>query len=249
MNIDTTALHEGAAQLGLTITPEQEAQFAHLLGLLLARNQQVNLTAITTPDAVLEKHFLDSLTVECVWTPAAGERVVDIGTGAGFPGLPLAIRHPRIAVSLNDSVRKKIDFLLDAIAALGLPNATAVWARAEELGQRAAYRGTFDIALARAVAHLGALAEYALPLLREGGRLIAMKGPNGEPEIAESAQALHVLGGTVVDTRRLALPGGDERLLIVVEKRRPTPVKYPRDPGAAKKHPLFIDTTRKARLE
>jgi 16S rRNA (guanine527-N7)-methyltransferase len=246
---DMTALREGAMSYGLTVTPEQEARFARLLALLLERNQQVNLTAITEPDEVVRKHFLDSLTVETVWTPAPGERAVDIGTGAGFPGLPLSIRHPELAVVLNDSVRKKVAFLEEAIAALELPNATAVWARAEEIGQRAAYRGRFDIALVRAVAHLGALIEYALPLLREGGRLIAMKGPNSLPEIADSAQVLRLMGGEVVDTRRLTLPAGDERVLIVVRKIRPTPSKFPRDPGTAKKHPLFLDTSRMGRLE
>ncbi len=244
-----TALHAGAAQLGLTITPEQEARFARLLALLLARNRQVNLTAITDPGEVLVKHVLDSLTVEQVWTPTLGERAMDIGAGAGFPGLPLAIRHPDAHITLNDSVRKKVAFIEEAIAALGLDNADAVWARAEELGQRPAYRGRFDVALARAVAHLGALAEYALPLLRDGGRLIAMKGPNSLPEIADSARALEAIGGVVAETRRLALPNGDARVLIVVRKVRPTPARFPRDPGAAKKHPLFLDTTRAARLE
>lgn len=238
------ALHAGAEQLGLTITPEQEACFARLLELLLERNQQVNLTAITDPDEVAVKHFLDSLTVELVWSPAAGERAIDIGTGAGFPGLPLAIRHPDLRVTLNDSVRKKIAFLEEAIAALKLSNAEAVWGRAEELGQRLQYRGTYDIAMVRAVAHLAMLAEYALPLLRIGGRLIAMKGPNSLHEIAESARVLDIIGGAVTETRRLTLPTGDERVLIIIQKTRPTPGKYPRDPGAAKKHPLFIDTGR-----
>ncbi|OPZ86401.1 MAG: Ribosomal RNA small subunit methyltransferase G [bacterium ADurb.Bin429] len=198
---------------------------------------------------MLIKHFLDSLTVELAWTPAPGERAVDIGAGAGFPGLPLAIRHPEVRVTLNDSVRKKVTFIEEAIAALGLDNAEAAWARAEELGQRPAFRGQFDIALARAVAHLGALVEYALPLLREGGRLIAMKGPNSLPEISDSARALALLGGEVAETQRLALPTGDERVLIIVRKVRPTPAKFPRDPGAAKKHPLFLDTSRTTRLE
>lgn len=237
-------LRNAAADLGLSLSPRDEELFAQYLALLLERNQHVNLTAITDPAEVAIKHFLDSLTVELVWQPRAGDRMIDIGTGAGFPGIPLAIRHPDITVVVNDSVRKKVDFLRETADALGLANVQAVWARAEELGRDSEYRGTFNMAVARAVAHLGALVEYALPLLKVHGLLIAMKGPSGVREVAESAQALEALGGKVRDVHKLTLPDAGERQLILIEKIRATPKQYPRDPGMAKKKPLFLDSSR-----
>lgn len=237
-------LREGAAQLGLTLTDEQEDRFARFLTLLLERNAQINLTAITAPNDVAVKHFVDSLSVELLWRPKKNMRVIDIGTGAGFPGIPLAIRYPEVQIVLNDSVRKKVAFLSDAIRALELPNASAEWARAEELAKRG-LRNRFDTAFARAVAHLGALIEYALPLLHNGGTLIAMKGPSGVREIEEARPALEAIGGVVSSTRALTLPDGGERLLIQVTKVHSTPQQFPRDPGQAKKKPLFLDSTRR----
>lgn len=237
-------LREGAATFDITLTPEQESLFVRFMALLLARNSYVNLTAIIEPREVAIKHYLDSLLVECVWSPRSGERAVDIGTGGGFPGIPLAIRYPETHFLLTDSAHKKVDFLREAIEELGLLNAVPYWGRAELLGRDDNYRGKYHIVLVRAVAHLGLLLEYALPLLQTGGRLIAMKGPSGEAEISESEQALQALGGSVREVRRLQLPAAGERLLVVVEKIRPTPAQYPREGSAMKKKPLFLDSRR-----
>lgn len=236
-------LRTGAADLGLTLTPEQEGRFAQYLALLQQWNARVNLTAITEPVEVARKHFVDALTVERVWQPRAGDRMIDIGTGGGVPGIPLAIRYPDLPVVLNDSVRKKVDFLLVAVHELGLSHVTPVWARAETLGRDPRYREQFTVAIARAVAHLGALLEYALPLVAVGGTFIAMKGPGGVQEVADSALALEAFGHPAVTVETRDVPGVGTRTLIVVRKTRPTPAIFPRDPGAAKKKPLFTLTS------
>ncbi len=233
------ALRDGAASLGLTVTAEQESLFARFHALLLERNEQINLTAIIDPVEVAVKHFVDSLTVELVWTPRDGDRALDIGTGAGFPGVPLAIRHPATDFILNDSIRKKTDFLQEATELLGLHNAHPVWARAEVLGREPDYRARQQAVLVRAVAHLGTLVEYALPLLAMGGILVAMKGPSGVKEAEESRRVLAEIGGEITEIRRLTLAGAGERQLVVVRKTRSTPETFPREPGLAKKHPLY----------
>ena len=230
-------LRAGARDLDITVTAEQEKLFARYLELLLARNAQVNLTAITDPVEVAAKHFADALTVETVWQPRSGARAIDIGTGAGIPGIPLAIMHPQVEFVLNDSTRKKVDFLAEVAAALPLPNVRPLWTRAEELGRHAAHRGKYHFAFARAVAHLGVLIEYALPLLAPGGLLIAMKGPAGEAEIAQSRPALQALCGAVDQVRRLSVAGAGERLLIAIRATSPAPAGYPRDAGVMKKRP------------
>lgn len=240
----TTALHTGAAQLNITISAQEEALFTRYLELLLERNRVMNLTAITDPVDVARKHFIDSLAVEQIWHPAPGNRAIDIGTGAGFPGIPLSIRHPDVTFVLNDSVRKKVDFLQDVINTLTLKNASALWSRAETLGRDPQHRGKYHTTFARAVAHLGALAEYSLPLLVPGGVLIAMKGPGGEQEIRDSEQALSLIGGKVTKVKSFELPDVGERVLIVIKKIRTTPDSFPRDPGAARKKPLYIDSRR-----
>jgi 16S rRNA (guanine527-N7)-methyltransferase len=236
-----SVLRAGAGDLGLAVSAEQEALFARYLALLLERNARINLTAITAPEEVAAKHFVDALSVETVWHAQPGDRVIDIGTGAGIPGIPLAIRHPEAEFTLNDSTRKKVAFLDEVAAALPLPNIHPLWARAEELGRQPACRGHFTALFARAVAHLGLLIEYALPLLAVGGVLVAMKGPAGAEEIAQSAPALKALGGEIAEIRRLTITGAGERQLIVVRALTPAPALYPRDAGVMKKRPLYLD--------
>ena len=245
MNELSQVLEESALADRIVISAAQMRQFDAYQALLLARNRQMNLTAITDPREVAVKHFLDSLTVELAWAPQAGERVIDIGAGAGFPGLPLAIRHPQVLMTLNDSARKKVDFLREVIEALQLPRVDAVWGRAEALGRAPVMRGQFDVVLARAVAHLGVLIEYALPLLKFGGQLIAMKGPGGEAEAAACAPVLDAIGGRLHAVQRLRLPDAGERQLVVVRKIRPTPDGFPRDAGMARKKPLYLDSARR----
>jgi 16S rRNA (guanine527-N7)-methyltransferase len=244
MNNWQQKLLSGAADLGLALTDRELERFTRYLDLMLERNLHINLTAITDPLEVATKHFVDSLAIETVWHPQPGEQVIDIGTGAGLPGIPLAIRHPEVSVVLNDSVRKKVTFLEDVIVALGLDNTRAIWARAEEVGRDDGQRGKYDIVTVRAVAHLGTLIEYSLPLLKVNGQLIAMKGPTGAAEIAEAAPALIEVGGEVVGTHRLHIDGAGDRLFIRVQKTRATPKQFPREPGGAKKKPLYLDSRR-----
>ncbi len=236
-------LRSGAAALGLTITAEQEAAFGRYLALLVERSRQFNLTAITGPEEIAAKHFVDSLTVETVWRPQPRQRALDLGTGAGLPGVPLAIRYPETSFILNDSTRKKVTFLEEVAAAVPLPNIHPLWARAEALGHQSEHRGQYHAVLARAVAHLGLLIEYALPLLAGGGVLIAMKGPSGLEEIEASRKALQALSGKVTAVQPLAVAGAGDRLLIVIRAERLAPPQYPRDAAAMKKRPLFLDSS------
>ncbi len=238
-----TAFREGAAALALSVTAEQEDQFARFLALLLDYNQRVNLTAITEPSAVAVKHFVDSLTALTVWHPHAGDPAFDLGSGAGFPGIPLAIMHPEITVVLNDSVRKKVDFLHHAAATVPLANVSAVWARAEELARQPDYRERFNAVFARAIAHLAVLAEYGLPLLKVGDVLICWKGPGGVREVEEIQSALELLGGRVAGVYPLTIASAGERVLILIRKTRRTPQQFPRPAGIARKKPLFLDST------
>lgn len=203
---------------------------------LLERNQVMNLTAITDPAEVATLHFLDSLCLlpMAEWT---GKAVVDVGTGAGFPGMPLAIVRPDAAVTLLDSLGKRVKFLEECRDALGLRNVTCVHARAEEFA--AGHREGFDIAVSRAVAALPVLCELCLPLVRPGGKFLAMKSVESDAELAAAQHAIAILGGAVEAVRDYAIPGTDVRhRLIVVEKVKKTPEKYPRMFAKIKKNPL-----------
>lgn len=235
-------LAEGAGRLGLHLSGEQLAQFAAYTRLLAAGNQRANLTAITDPDAVQARHYLDSLTAVLAlrdWPD--GARVIDIGAGAGFPGLPLKIVFPGIRLTLADSVGKKTAFLQDLAAQLGLDDVEILTARAEELGRAASCRGRFDIALARGVARMPTLLEYALPLCRVGGRLLAWKGQDGPAEAQGAHQALRELKGAVAGAHSadpVSPPLPPQRWLITVMKTAPTPGRYPRRTGVPAKQPL-----------
>lgn len=200
-------------------------------------NQRVNLTALTDGDDILKKHFLDSfllyqMCAECFPDAAS---VLDIGSGAGFPGVPLALIRSDLRITLLDSLQKRITFLDLLREQLGC-HYNAVHGRAELLAKEATFRERFDVVTARAVAALPALAEYSLPFVKVGGFWLAMKGPNENASAA--LHAIEVLGGSLVDTVRYSLPGGDERLIYVVKKCRATPTKYPRNSGQIKQKPL-----------
>ena len=235
-------LADGAGRLGLYLSDDQLAQFAEYTRLLAAGNRRANLTAITDPDAVQARHYLDSLTAVLAlrdWPD--GMRVVDIGAGAGFPGIPLKIVFPGIKLTLSDSVGKKTAFLQDLTAQLGLDDVDVLTARAEELGRAAGCRGRFDLALARGVARMPTLLEYALPLCRVGGRLLAWKGKDGPAEAQSSHHALRELKGAVAGVHSAdvaAPPLPPNRWLITVMKTGPTPGRYPRRTGMPAKQPL-----------
>jgi len=225
--------------LGIALTPTQVNMFAAYEAILLEWNTKFNLTAITEHDTIRVKHFFDSLTCLRV-IPSQGEfSLIDIGTGAGFPGIPLKIINPSIKLILTESVSKKADFCRVAIEELRLTNAQVVTSRAETIGQNKKFRECYDWAVARAVASLPVLVEYLLPLVRIGGSVLAQKGSDVGMEIDQANNAIRILGGKLDSVIPITLPDGmGERTLIHIRKIIPTPEKYPRRPGTPKKNPL-----------
>ena len=241
---EMTLLAVEAEGLGLSLTEAQLTQFALYQTLLLDWNERINLTAIKTPPEIQIRHFLDSLTCALVMGNLEERRLIDVGTGAGFPGLPLKILFPTMRLTLVDSVAKKTRFLAAVVEALGLTDVTILAERAETLGQHSAHRERYDWAAARSVAELRVLAEYLLPLCRVGGAMLAQKGESAAAEAASAAGALAVLGGGAVQLTPVQLPQRAlprqylPHYLVVVRKERPTPVMYPRRVGMPAKKPL-----------
>ncbi|RMF77878.1 MAG: 16S rRNA (guanine(527)-N(7))-methyltransferase RsmG [Chloroflexi bacterium] len=233
-------VEHAAASFEVQLTPEQIAQFETYAAQLAEWNERVNLTAITEPEAVRIRHFLDSLSLVQAVPMRPNMRVADVGTGAGLPGLAVAIAYPKVHVHLIESTGKKVRFLDHIVTTLALKNATTLHARAEDAGQNPQYREQYDLVVARAVARLPALLEYLLPLTRVGGHAIAMKGKTAFIEADDSGRALQVLGGRLNDIVAIDLPGVDEpHHLIVVEKIAKTPAHYPRKPGIPTRAPLI----------
>lgn len=233
------AIAAGLAQIGMALTPAQAEQLAGYYTAVIEKNKVMNLTAITEPGEFLYKHYLDSYLAYDEKLFAGVHKALDLGTGGGFPGIPLAIYTPQIEWTLLDATAKKLRFIETAAAALGMANVRVLHRRAEDAGQAKAYREQFDLVVSRAVAALPVLAEWALPLVRVGGNFIAMKGPKGEAEVAAAKQAIALLGGELKAIHTVSLPGSDEaRTLITISKTAPTGAKYPRKPGLAIKKPL-----------
>jgi 16S rRNA (guanine527-N7)-methyltransferase len=225
--------------VGVDLSADQLSSFETYRNELLAWNERYNLTAITDPVDVEIKHFLDSLSCLQVAKFRAEQRVVDIGTGAGLPGIPLKIVFPSIHLTLVESIGKKVDFCEHVVAKLGLIGVEVVHSRAEALGQDQLHRTAYDWALARAVAVAPVLLEYLLPLIRLNGHAILQKGSTGPQEIQSATQALAVLGGEVLQMAPVELPKVPEtRYLILVRKCAATPEKYPRRPGIPAKRPM-----------
>ena len=225
----------------LPLTAEQRDLFDQLMLLLIEKNSQINLTAITDPEEIREKHFADSLAV-CLCKEAEekmqqGAKVLDLGTGGGFPALPIKIVYPDTEMTMLDATRKKLTVLNEMTEVLGLKNAATIWGRAEELAHQPEYRAYFDMVVSRAAMYLPALIECAVPFLKEGGMLIAYKQGSNEDEIAASGRALDELNARI--TRQVPYSvSGDLRRLVMIEKTGPTPDKYPRRPGKPAKNPL-----------
>ena len=231
----------GLAAMGVPLpSPAAPAMLARYGQLLLEKNQVMNLTAITDPDKVADLHFLDSaalLTLEGV--DFKGKRVIDVGTGAGFPGLPLKILEPTLSLTLLDSLGKRVSWLGEVCAALGLTDVNCVHARAEEQALEKDWRDSFDFAVSRAVADLRVLTELCLPYVRPGGRFLAMKAAGCQPEVDAAGRAVSVLGGRLRPAFRYTIPGTEvERVVVPVEKTAPTPQGYPRRWAKIQKAPL-----------
>lgn len=232
-------LKEIQTLLGLKLTARQTTAFQRYEQLLMEWNARFNLTAVRDVEGVRIKHFLDSLTCLQVWRESPPARLIDVGTGAGFPGIPLKIMLPSMQLTLVESVGKKADFCRLVVQDLGLDKVQVVQARAEELGQQAAHREQYDWAVARAVANLPVLVEYLLPLVRVGGGVLAQKGEGGPAEAHQADRAIKLLGGRLRQLKPVLLPGiAEDRYLVIIDKIAGTPPQYPRRVGLAAKKAL-----------
>jgi 16S rRNA (guanine527-N7)-methyltransferase len=225
--------------LSLELSTSQLKAFSEYSLELVEWNRRFNLTAITDPVGIEVRHFLDSLTCTLAMGPCAGQRAIDIGTGAGFPGIPLKILCPQLELTLVEATRKKVEFCERIVEKLALEHVRVFHARAEEIGQKTGHREFYDWALARAVAPLPVLVEYMLPVLKVGGHAIAQKGETAHAEVHDAEKALNVLGGRVDRVIPVELPGVVEnRFLILIDKLAATPGQYPRRAGMPSKRPL-----------
>lgn len=230
-------LNDKCQKIHIKLREEQIKKFYTYMNLLLEWNEKMNLTAITEPNEVILKHFIDSLTISKYIED--DPTVIDMGTGAGFPGIPLKIVREDINITLVDSLNKRIKFLDEVIDKLDLQNIETVHARAEEFGRGVKYREKFDYATSRALANLSILAEYLIPLVKIKGKVISMKGSTVDEEIENSRKAINVLGGKISGIDEFDLPDSDiKRNIIIIEKIRNTSNKYPRKAGTPAKDPI-----------
>ena len=227
-----------ANTLNIEVSEEQANKFYEYMKLLLDWNNKINLTAITDEKEIIIKHFIDSISINKY---IKGQKnVMDIGTGAGFPGIPLKMINPDLNFTLVDSLNKRILFLEEVCCRMQLKQVECLHARAEELAKNGKYREQYDIVVSRAVARLATLLEYMLPFIRLGGKGICMKGSHSQEEVDEAQGALEVLGGEIEKVENIILPDSDmERNIIVIRKIRETPKQYPRKAGMASKQPIM----------
>lgn len=262
MSYDMQVFEKGLIELDIDLTDQQIDQFIHYYELFIEWNKVMNLTAITEFDDVIKKHFLDSLSLVRVlrfenhgfsiesekhgfgsqqWNcnTHTYQTVLDLGSGAGFPGIPLKIAFPEIKIVLMDSLNKRVRFLNHVIESLGLKNSLAVHGRAEEMARKKEYRQQFDLCVSRAVSNLSTLAEYCLPFVRVNGSFVSYKSADADQEIDQAARAIRLLGGKIVTREKFVLPGSDlGRTLVCINKIKDTPKAYPRKTGTPTKDPL-----------
>lgn len=233
---------KGLYELGINLSLKQREQFDKYYELLVEWNKVMNLTGITEYDEVNLKHFIDSLSVVRVVDMKSVKRVIDVGTGAGFPGIPLKIAFPDTEILLLDSLNKRVKFLNEVITTLGLENITAIHGRAEDIAKNKSYREQFDLCVSRAVANLSTLCEYSLPFLWISGSFVSYKGEYSENEIKQAEKAVDILGGKISKIDRFKLPETDMgRSLIKIDKVKKTPGKYPRKAGLPAKEPILSE--------
>ena len=241
MSYDLTKFKHGLEELNITLTDEQIEQFLQYYEMLVEKNKVMNLTGITEYEEVIQKHFLDSLSLIRVIPDIASQKltVIDLGTGAGFPGIPLKIAFPELEITLIDSLNKRILFLQEVIDALGLKKVSAVHGRAEEMASNATHRQQYDLCVSRAVSNLAVLTEYCLPFVKKGGLFVSYKSADSDAEIQEGKKAISILGGKLTSVDKFQLPDSDlRRALVCLKKVKDTPKKYPRKAGTPAKLPL-----------
>lgn len=232
-------LREKAAALGIKLSDHQLEQFETYYEMLVEKNKVMNLTAITEKNEVIDKHFADSLALIKSGVSLTGQKILDIGTGAGFPGIPLKIAFPELEIVLLDSLNKRIKFLNEVIEALGLEKITAIHGRAEDFAKQKEYREQFDYVVSRAVANLTVLSEYCLPYVKVGGCFIPYKSGEIDEELNNSKKAVQILGGKIEEVVKFQLPDTDiGRSFVKIKKNKNTAKKYPRKAGLPAKEPL-----------
>ena len=226
-------------ELGITLTDNQKEQFVKFYELLVEWNKVMNLTGITEYEEVNEKHFVDSLSIVKAIDINKVETVIDVGTGAGFPGIPLKIAFPHLNVVLLDSLNKRIKFLNAVIDELGLQGIATIHGRAEDFAKQTDYREQFDLCVSRAVANLATLSEYCIPYVKKNGLFVPYKSGEIEEELEQSKKAVHVLGGKIQDVVKFQLPGSEiGRSFVIINKLQNTAKKYPRKAGLPSKEPI-----------
>lgn len=239
MEYNTDKFKSGLSDLRIELTEKQIDQFLTYYEMLVEKNKVMNLTAITEFDEVIEKHFLDSLSLIKVKDLHNRTNVLDLGTGAGFPGIPLKIAFPELNITLMDSLNKRILFLQDVINELGLTDIEAVHGRAEEAARNKKYREKYDLCVSRAVANISTLSEYCLPFVKVGGQFISYKSGNIDEELDSAKKGINILGGTITDVHKFDLGENKQgRSFVIIDKNQPTPKTYPRKAGTPSKNPL-----------
>ena len=234
-----TLLYESCKQMGVLLEQHQLEQFLNYQNLLLQWNEKMNLTAITEKRDVILKHFADCVSIVSEISFEKYASVIDVGTGAGFPGIPLKIVCPSIHMTLLDSLQKIIYFLEEVIAKLSLKNIKCIHSRAEDSGRDIQYREQYDYCVSRAVANLAALSEYCLPFIKIGGMFVALKGKDAEKEVEQSQKAIKALGGEITELKQISIPYTDlQHKIVLIKKVGQTPKQYPRKAGKVLKNPI-----------